>query len=168
MLLNLFSICLLINNYWFQVKSEKLEQISGSVASVLVKYPGLQQLAKRAFITYVKSINHQRDKEVFDVSKLPLEEYSASLGLPMKPSISSKSPKMKDKKEAVVRKENEAELIYDVEHGLIKKPDVKLLQRDNESYRTVEEEDDILVPMTSSVELDKSELSVYVTLFYFL
>lgn len=137
------------------------------MASLLVKYPGMQQLAKRAFITYLRSINHQKDKEVFDVSKLPLEEYSASLGLPMKPSISSKSPKMKDKKETVVEKEEEAELNFDVEDGLIKKPDVKMLQGDNESYSADEEEDDILVPKKSSVELDRSELSVYVTLFCF-
>lgn len=142
-----------------------MEQISGSVASVLVKYPGMQQLAKRAFITYVRSINHQKDKEVFDVSKLPLEEYSASLGLPMKPSISSKSSKMNNKKETLVGKEDEAELNIDVEDGLMKKPDVKMLQRDNESYSTgLEEEDDILVPKKSSVELDRSELTVYVTL----
>lgn len=138
------------------------------MASVLVKYPEMQQLAKRAFITYVRSINHQKDKEVFDVSKLPLEEYSASLGLPMKPSISSKSPKMKNKKETVVGKEDEAELNIDAEDGLMKKPDVKMLQMDNESYRTreEEEEEDILVPKKSSVELDRSELTVYVTLFY--
>lgn len=143
-----------------------MEQISGSVASVLVKYPGMQQLAKRAFITYVRSINHQKDKEVFDVSKLAFEEYSASLGLPMKPSIILKGLKMKNTKETVVGKEDEPELNIDVEGGLMKKSDVKMLQRDNESYSTDDEEDDILVPKKSSEELDRSELTVYVTLFY--
>lgn len=143
-----------------------MEQISGSVASVLVKYPRMQQLAKRAFITYVRSINHQKDKEVFDVYKLALEEYSASLGLPMKPSISSKGLKMKNTKETVVGKEDEPELNIGVEGGLMKKSDVKMLQRDNDSYSTDDEEDDILVPKESSEELDRSELTVYVTLFH--
>ncbi|XP_020674233.1 DEAD-box ATP-dependent RNA helicase 32 isoform X3 [Dendrobium catenatum] len=158
-----------------KVKSEKMEQISGSLASVLVKYPEMQQLAKRAFITYVRSINHQKDKEVFDVSKLPLEEYSASLGLPMKPNVSSKSQKMKNKKETVVEQEHkvevEGEVLYnvdgfrvDVEDGRIQKLVVKMMQGKAKSNRAEEEEedDDILVPTKSSVELDKSELTMYV------
>ncbi|XP_020674232.1 DEAD-box ATP-dependent RNA helicase 32 isoform X2 [Dendrobium catenatum] len=159
-----------------KVKSEKMEQISGSLASVLVKYPEMQQLAKRAFITYVRSINHQKDKEVFDVSKLPLEEYSASLGLPMKPNVSSKSQKMKNKKETVVEQEHkvevEGEVLYnvdgfrvDVEDGRIQKLVVKMMQGKAKSNRAEEEEedDDILVPTKSSVELDKSELTILPT-----
>lgn len=144
-----------------------MEQISEYVASLLVEYPGMQQLAKRAFITYVRSINHQKDKEVFDVSKLPLEEYSASLGLPMKPSIRFKGLKLENTKETVVGKEDEPELNIGVEGGLMKKSDVKMLQRDNKSYSSDDEEDDILVPKKSSEEVDRSELTVYVvTLFH--
>lgn len=144
-----------------------MEQISGLIASMLVMYPRMQQLAERAFITYVRSINHQKDKEVFDVSKLALEEYSASLGLPMKPIIRIKGLKLKNTKETVVGKEDEPELNIGVEGGLMKKSDVKMLQRDNKSYSTDDEEDDILVPKKSSEEVDRSELTVYVvTLFY--
>ncbi|XP_020592984.1 DEAD-box ATP-dependent RNA helicase 32 [Phalaenopsis equestris] len=156
-----------------KVKSEKMEQISGSLASVLVKYPEMQQLAKRAFITYVRSINHQKDKEVFDVSKLPLEEYSASLGLPMKPSISSKTQKMKNKKETELKKkqksEAEDEIQYsdefksDVEDGGMKAVAVKMIRGNEENYNVHEEEDNFLVPKKSSVELDKSELTHFPT-----
>ncbi|CAA7394408.1 unnamed protein product [Spirodela intermedia] len=66
---------------------QRLQPISGLLASLLVKYPNLQALAQRAFITYLRSIHHQHDKEVFDVSKLPSEEFAASLGLPMTPVI---------------------------------------------------------------------------------
>ncbi|XP_078437017.1 DEA(D/H)-box RNA helicase family protein isoform X2 [Wolffia australiana] len=66
---------------------QKMQPISGLLASLLVKYPNLQALAQRAFITYLKSIQKQRDKEVFDVSKLPFEEFAVSLGLPMTPVI---------------------------------------------------------------------------------
>lgn len=70
-----------------QANMQRLQPISGLLASLLVKYPNLQALAQRAFITYLRSIHHQRDKEVFDVSKLPFEEFAASLGLPMTPVI---------------------------------------------------------------------------------
>ncbi|KAF6168055.1 hypothetical protein GIB67_011440, partial [Kingdonia uniflora] len=63
----------------------KLESVSGLLAVLLVKFPDMQLLAKRAFITYLKSIHKQKDKEVFDVMELPKEEFSASLGLPMTP-----------------------------------------------------------------------------------
>lgn len=47
----------------------------------------MQALAQRAFITYLRSIHIHKDKEIFDVMKLPVDEFSASLGLPMTPRI---------------------------------------------------------------------------------
>ncbi|XP_068669358.1 DEAD-box ATP-dependent RNA helicase 32 [Aristolochia californica] len=70
-----------------KANTTRLQTVSDSLAALLVKCPNLQQLAQRAFITYLKSIYLQRDKEVFDVLKLSIEEYAASLGLPMTPKI---------------------------------------------------------------------------------
>ncbi|KAJ4801407.1 RNA helicase [Rhynchospora pubera] len=66
---------------------DKLEQVSHRLASVLVQYPDMQHTAKRAFVTYLKSIKTKKDKEVFDVTKLPLEDYAKSLGLPVTPKL---------------------------------------------------------------------------------
>ncbi|KAL6840620.1 hypothetical protein ACP4OV_029484 [Aristida adscensionis] len=71
-------------------KVEQLEQISQNIASVLVKFPNLQQLGKRAFVTYLKSVYLHKDKEVFDLSRFSAEKfaaYAASLGLPVTPNI---------------------------------------------------------------------------------
>ncbi|KAF8669065.1 hypothetical protein HU200_051387 [Digitaria exilis] len=71
-------------------KAEQLEQISQNIASVLVKFPNLQQLGKRAFVTYLKSIYLQKDKKVFDLNRFSAEQfaaYAASLGLPVIPTI---------------------------------------------------------------------------------
>lgn len=38
--------------------------------------PELKESGKRAFISYVKSVYLMKDKDVFDVTKLPLEEYA--------------------------------------------------------------------------------------------
>jgi ATP-dependent RNA helicase DDX10/DBP4 len=57
---------------------------------VLVKFPNLQQLGKRAFVTYLKSLYLQKDKAVFDLSRFSAEQfaaYAASLGLPVTPKI---------------------------------------------------------------------------------
>ncbi|KAJ1291118.1 hypothetical protein BS78_02G294000 [Paspalum vaginatum] len=77
-------------------KAEQLEQISQNIASVLVKFPNLQELGKRAFITYLKSVHIQKDKKVFDLSRFSAEKldaYAASLGLPVTPAIRFKNHK---------------------------------------------------------------------------
>lgn len=80
-----------------QVNKKRLQPISGLLAALLVKYPDLQYLAQRAFVMYLKSVHIQKDKEVFDVMKLPIDEFSASLGLPMTPKIRFLKQKMKGK-----------------------------------------------------------------------
>lgn len=62
-----------------------------------MKYPELQHRAQRAFVTYLRSIHIQKDKEIFDVLKLPIDEYAASLGLPMTPKIRFLNQKIKSK-----------------------------------------------------------------------
>ncbi|KAK6946894.1 protein of unknown function DUF4217 [Dillenia turbinata] len=64
-----------------------MQPVSSLLLALLVKYPDMQRLAERAFITYLKSIHKRKDKSIFDVTKLPIDEYSTSLGLPMTPKI---------------------------------------------------------------------------------
>lgn len=82
----------------FQANTKRLQPVSGLLSALLVKYPDMQQLAQRAFITYIRSIHIQKDKEVFDVMKLSIDEFSASLGLPMTPKIRFLNQKIKEKK----------------------------------------------------------------------
>ncbi|KAL2472995.1 DEAD-box ATP-dependent RNA helicase 32 [Forsythia ovata] len=78
-------------------KGKILQTVSGLLSALLVKYPNLLSLAQRAFITYLKSIHFHKDKEVFDVTKLPVDEFAASLGLPMTPKIRFLKQKVKGK-----------------------------------------------------------------------
>lgn len=110
------------------------------MAALLVKYHDLQPLARRAFATYLKSIYKHKDKEIFDVTQLPVEEFSASLGLPMTPKIRFLKQKIKGKtvSEALsvmpenITNENLLELP-------IKNPNPE------KSEEEVEDEDDILL-----------------------
>ncbi|KAG8386133.1 hypothetical protein BUALT_Bualt03G0117300 [Buddleja alternifolia] len=81
-----------------KANTKRVQPVSGLLAALLVKYPNLQSLAQRAFITYLRSIHKQRDKEVFDVTKLPIDEFSASLGLPMTPKVRFLKQKVKGQK----------------------------------------------------------------------
>lgn len=100
-------------------KVEQLEQISKNIAAVLVKFPNLQQLGKRAFVTYLKSVYVQKDKEVFDLSRFSAENfaaYASSLGLPVTPQIRfirhKKNVSMKDMEDIDVKQmKQKAEVI---------------------------------------------------------
>ncbi|KAK8579122.1 hypothetical protein V6N13_142346 [Hibiscus sabdariffa] len=85
---------------FIKANTKRLEPVSSLLSALLVKYPDMQQLAQRAFITYLRSIYIQKDKEIFDVTKLPIDDYSASLGLPMTPKVRFLNQKKKSKIES--------------------------------------------------------------------
>lgn len=56
-------------------------------ASYCAQDPEIKESGKRLFVSYVKSVFLMKNKDVFDVSKLPLEEFAISLGLPFTPRV---------------------------------------------------------------------------------
>lgn len=70
-----------------KANASKLQSVSAPLAAFLSKDPDLKYMAQRAFVTYLRSIHLRPDKEIFDVSKLPIEDFSVSLGLPTAPRI---------------------------------------------------------------------------------
>lgn len=83
---------------FIKANKKRLQPVSGLLSALLVKYPDMQYQAQRAFVTYLRSIHIQKEKEIFDVTKLPIDEFSASLGLPMTPKIRFLKQKNKSKK----------------------------------------------------------------------
>jgi ATP-dependent RNA helicase DDX10/DBP4 len=69
------------------VKAKKQQSIKDQLQNMCFKDSELKYLGQKAFISYVKSVHLQKDKEVFKVKDLPLEDYAASLGLPGAPRI---------------------------------------------------------------------------------
>ncbi|CAD0086349.1 unnamed protein product [Aureobasidium vineae] len=69
------------------VKQKKQQSIKPQLQNMCFKDPTLKYLGQKAFASYVRSIHIQKDKEVFKLDKLNLEEFAASLGLPGAPKI---------------------------------------------------------------------------------
>ncbi|THV86795.1 P-loop containing nucleoside triphosphate hydrolase protein [Aureobasidium pullulans] len=69
------------------VKQKKQQSIKPQLQNMCFKDPTLKYLGQKAFASYVRSIHIQKDREVFKLEKLNLEEYAASLGLPGAPKI---------------------------------------------------------------------------------
>lgn len=69
------------------VKQNKQTSIKPQLQNMCFKDPTLKYLGQKAFASYVRSIHVQKDKEIFKLDKLPLEEYASSMGLPGAPKI---------------------------------------------------------------------------------
>ncbi|KAK1993176.1 DEAD/DEAH box helicase [Colletotrichum falcatum] len=69
------------------VKESKKKTIKDQLQSMCFQNPDLKYLGQKAFISYVRSVYLQRDKDVFKFDELDLDAYAASLGLPGAPQI---------------------------------------------------------------------------------
>lgn len=69
------------------INPSKAISVTTKLASQVAADPDLKYLAQRAFASYVRSVYLQPNKEVFDVSKLPLDDFAASIGLASAPQI---------------------------------------------------------------------------------
>uniref|UniRef100_A0A8C4WUX3 ATP-dependent RNA helicase n=1 Tax=Eptatretus burgeri TaxID=7764 RepID=A0A8C4WUX3_EPTBU len=70
-----------------EVNPKKLLDVQSSLEEFLVQDTGLKERAQRCFSSYIRAIFLMRNKEVFDVKKLPLDQYAFSLGLAVAPHI---------------------------------------------------------------------------------
>ena len=69
------------------VRQKKQQSIKNQLQSMCFTDSELKYLGQKAFVSYVRSVYVQKDKEVFKLDELPLEEFSASLGLVGAPKI---------------------------------------------------------------------------------
>lgn len=71
-----------------KVRQKKMQNtIQNQLQNMCFKDPELKYLGQKAFVSYVRSVIVQKDKSIFDVKKLDLEKYAASLGLPGAPRV---------------------------------------------------------------------------------
>lgn len=70
------------------VREKKMQNtIKNQLQNMCFKDPELKYLGQKAFVSYVRSVHIQKDKSVFQVQKLDLEEFAASMGLPGAPRV---------------------------------------------------------------------------------
>jgi len=61
--------------------------VTQRASSLVAANPKLNELARKAFKSYVRSIYLMPNKDIFSVSDLPLDEYASSLGLASTPNV---------------------------------------------------------------------------------
>ncbi|XP_010215074.1 PREDICTED: probable ATP-dependent RNA helicase DDX10 [Tinamus guttatus] len=70
-----------------KINPEKLTDIQKRLQAFLAQDQELKEKAQRCFVSYLRSVYLMKNKEVFDVFKLPLAEYALSLGLAVAPRV---------------------------------------------------------------------------------
>uniref|UniRef100_A0A2K6SWQ7 ATP-dependent RNA helicase n=1 Tax=Saimiri boliviensis boliviensis TaxID=39432 RepID=A0A2K6SWQ7_SAIBB len=70
-----------------KINPEKLIDVQKKLESFLAQDQDLKERAQRCFVSYIRSVYLMKNKEVFDVSKLPIPEYALSLGLAVAPRV---------------------------------------------------------------------------------
>ena len=70
-----------------KVNPKKMVSIQGKLDTFCAQDPEMKHWAQRSFICYLRSVHLQSNKQIFDVHKLPTDEYANSLGLAQPPRI---------------------------------------------------------------------------------
>lgn len=70
-----------------QVNAEKLQNVQQKLQAFLAQEKEQKERAQRCFVSYLRSVYLMKNKEVFDVFKLQIQEYAVSLGLAVAPRV---------------------------------------------------------------------------------
>lgn len=100
-----------------RVNVKKIISIQKKVEEFCAQNAEMKQWAQRSFICYLRSVHLQANKDVFDVQKLPLEEYASSLGLPHPPRVRFLQRSDSEKKKNCRGWESEGEEKHNGEEG---------------------------------------------------
>ncbi|KAL2177814.1 P-loop containing nucleoside triphosphate hydrolase protein [Thermothelomyces heterothallicus CBS 202.75] len=139
------------------VRASKKRSIKNELQSNNFQSADLKYLGQKAFISYVRSIYLQKDKEVFKFDELDLDGYAESLGLPGTPQIKFQKgedvKRLKNRPRAALSSDSESD--SDAEGGGRRKKDKdqvrtkyqKMAERQNqdvlsEHYRKLIDEGD--------------------------
>ncbi|KAJ1978684.1 ATP-dependent RNA helicase dbp4 [Dimargaris verticillata] len=71
----------------YRIKEQRIRSIQKDIQYLCFKNAEMKYLAKKCFISYMRSVYLQKDKNVFNVHALPAEEFADTLGLPGAPII---------------------------------------------------------------------------------
>uniref|UniRef100_A0A3P9A3H2 ATP-dependent RNA helicase n=1 Tax=Esox lucius TaxID=8010 RepID=A0A3P9A3H2_ESOLU len=70
-----------------QVNPDKLTSVQQKLEAFLAQETEQKERAQRCFVSYLRSVYLMKNKDVFDVFRLRLQEYAASLGLAVAPRV---------------------------------------------------------------------------------
>ncbi|XP_042339660.1 probable ATP-dependent RNA helicase DDX10 [Plectropomus leopardus] len=90
-----------------QVNPDKVQHVEQKLEAFLAQEKEQKERAQRCFVSYLRSIYLMKNKEVFDVFKLQIQEYAVSLGLAVAPRVRFLSKAQAQRAERRAQREEE-------------------------------------------------------------
>ncbi|KAJ2745773.1 ATP-dependent RNA helicase dbp4 [Coemansia sp. BCRC 34301] len=134
-------------------KSNKVMTVAKQLQHFCFQDPEIKYLGQRAFVTYVRSVFLQKNKSVFNVDSLPLDDFAESLGLPGAPKI-----KFVKKSAASGGKNKSYEfdnLLSPEEREKLRQEHVAEIERENAAVDVDDEDDEGLQQIKAKTRVDK-------------
>ncbi|XP_067051491.1 probable ATP-dependent RNA helicase DDX10 [Acropora muricata] len=133
---------------------KKLTSIQGKLAAFCARDQEMKYCAQKCVVTYARSIFLQSNKKIFDVTKLPLDEYAQSLGLPNPPRIRFLKKAGKKIKKASERYPEDSDDSSKEETGNKSRPDRIDLGISFEDESVAAKHDDLLILKKRNIHLE--------------
>jgi len=134
-----------------EVNPTKIHSITGKISALLAGDKALKETTQRAFVSYVKSVHHMKNKKLFDVKSINLLKFAESLGLATAPRV--RFLERMDKKNVKKFTEDETEGV--VEKNKEQEDKIKFKDEDEES----DEEMFSVKRADHKIEVDNSEVT---------
>lgn len=115
------------------INATKRSSIQSELQAQMFQDPELKYLAQKAFISYVRSVYLQKDKQVFNVEKIPLEALAKSFGLASAPNVKirgnmSATKEVKNKPRALIERDPSQD-----DHKEVRTKYERIFQRQNQN-----------------------------------
>ena len=136
-----------------EVNPTKIHSITGKISALLAGDKALKETTQRAFVSYVKSVHHMKNKKLFDVKSINLLKFAESLGLATAPRV--RFLERMDKKNVKKFTEVETEGVVEINKEQEDKDEDKIKFKDED-----EESDEEMFSVKRAdhkIEVDNSE-----------
>ncbi|GAB5367679.1 hypothetical protein AAMO2058_001251600 [Amorphochlora amoebiformis] len=136
-----------------KANSSQLQSMSSRFASFLAEDPALKYTAQRALVSFIRCVHLAKDKEVFNVEKISLDDLAKGMGLATTPKMKTLQPSHHNKKNqdyALINmmkasKEEKKQKTVDKTEKLLKRKNAVLWSEQAERMRPIEEDDENLL-----------------------
>ncbi|KAF6728651.1 putative ATP-dependent RNA helicase DDX10 [Oryzias melastigma] len=141
-----------------QVNPEKLQSVQQKLEAFLAQEKEQKERAQRCFVSYLRSVHLMKNKAVFDVSKLNINQYALSLGLAVAPRVRFlHKTHVQEKKEEEEEEDEEEEDLRSFKARL-KGNSSPEENRDSDSENSEEDEEDGSEEDVQSEDEDEEDL----------
>lgn len=145
----------------FQVNPDKMQSVQQKLEAFLAEEKEQKDRAQRCFVSYLRSVYLMKNKDVFDVFKLNIEDYALSLGLAVAPRVRFLHKAQTQRAEKEEKQSDEEEELRKFKaqlRGSLPQEDSQTSDDDGDKSDSDEDEDRSLKVVLSADDKDEDDL----------